>query len=45
MNSNVQKAKTSCDVLILGAGAVGLATGIAILESQSSLKVIIAEKE
>lgn len=34
-----------CDVLILGAGVVGLATGIALLESKPSLKVIIAEKE
>jgi L-2-hydroxyglutarate oxidase LhgO len=34
-----------CDVLILGAGVVGLATGIAILESSPSKKVIIAEKE
>jgi L-2-hydroxyglutarate oxidase len=34
-----------CDVLILGAGVVGLSTGIALLESNSDLKVIIAEKE
>jgi len=34
-----------CDVLILGAGVVGLATGIALLKSNSSLKVLIAEKE
>ena len=34
-----------CDVLILGAGVVGLATGIALLESKPHLKVIIAEKE
>ncbi|CAB4567608.1 MAG: L-2-hydroxyglutarate oxidase [Actinobacteria bacterium] len=34
-----------CDVLILGAGVVGLATGIAILESSPAKKVIIAEKE
>jgi (S)-2-hydroxyglutarate dehydrogenase len=37
--------KTKCDVLILGAGVVGLATGIALLESKPTLKVIIAEKE
>ena len=36
---------TKCDVLILGAGVVGLATGIALLESMNSLKVVIAEKE
>ena len=34
-----------CDVLILGAGVVGLATGIALLEADPSKKVIIAEKE
>jgi (S)-2-hydroxyglutarate dehydrogenase len=39
------RTKTKCDVLILGAGVVGLATGIALLESKPSLKVIIAEKE
>jgi L-2-hydroxyglutarate oxidase LhgO len=32
-------------VLIIGGGVVGLSTGIAILESKPSLKVIIAEKE
>jgi L-2-hydroxyglutarate oxidase LhgO len=36
---------TKCDVLIIGGGIVGLATGIAILESKPSLKIIIAEKE
>jgi (S)-2-hydroxyglutarate dehydrogenase len=35
----------NCDVLILGAGIVGLSTGIAILESNPELKVVIAEKE
>lgn len=35
----------NCDVLILGAGIVGLSTGIALLESNPELKVIIAEKE
>jgi len=34
-----------CDVLIIGAGVVGLSTGIALLKSQPSLKVIIADKE
>jgi len=45
MSQTAQKTKTRCDVLILGAGVVGLATGIALLESKPSLKVIIAEKE
>lgn len=36
---------TKCDVLIIGGGVVGLSVGIAILESNPSLKVIIAEKE
>jgi L-2-hydroxyglutarate oxidase LhgO len=34
-----------CDVLILGAGVVGLSTGIAILKSNPQIKVLIAEKE
>ena len=34
-----------CDVLIVGAGVVGLSTGIALLQNRPSLKVIIAEKE
>jgi len=34
-----------CDVLILGAGVVGLSIGIALLEAKPSLKVVIAEKE
>jgi L-2-hydroxyglutarate oxidase len=34
-----------CDVLIVGAGVVGLSVGIALLESNPSCKVIIAEKE
>ena len=37
--------KTNADVLILGAGVVGLATGIALLRERPSLKVVIAEKE
>ena len=36
---------TNCDYLIIGGGAVGLAIGIALLESNRSLKVRIAEKE
>lgn len=38
-------ARHSCDVLIIGAGVMGLATGMALLESNSNLKVTIAEKE
>jgi L-2-hydroxyglutarate oxidase LhgO len=34
-----------CDVLIVGAGVIGLSVGIALLESKPRLKVIIAEKE
>ena len=34
-----------CDVLIIGAGVVGLSTGIALLQSRPSLKVLIADKE
>ena len=34
-----------CDVLIIGAGVVGLSTGLALLQSRPSLKVIIADKE
>jgi L-2-hydroxyglutarate oxidase LhgO len=36
---------TKCDVLIIGGGVVGLATGIAILENKPASKIIIAEKE
>jgi L-2-hydroxyglutarate oxidase LhgO len=35
----------SCDVLIVGAGVVGLAIGLAILESRPTSKVIMLEKE
>ena len=45
MTSTAFGTNTKCDVLILGAGVVGLATGIALLESKPFLKVIIAEKE
>lgn len=34
-----------CDVLIIGAGVMGLAIGTALLEAKPRLKVIIAEKE
>lgn len=43
MASSAQKIK--CDVLILGGGVVGLATGISLLQARPALKVIIAEKE
>jgi L-2-hydroxyglutarate oxidase LhgO len=45
MSSASTNFKISCDVLILGAGVVGLATGIALLEARPDLRVIIAEKE
>ena len=34
-----------CDVLIIGGGVIGISTGIAILESKPSLRVLIVEKE
>lgn len=34
-----------CDVLIIGGGVIGLAVGIAFLESKPSLKIYIVEKE
>ena len=34
-----------CDVLIIGAGVVGLSTGMALLQNRPSLKVIVADKE
>jgi L-2-hydroxyglutarate oxidase LhgO len=37
--------KSECDVLIIGAGVVGLSIGIALLESKSNIRVTIAEKE
>lgn len=37
--------KKKCDVLILGAGVIGLASGIALLKERPNYKVIIAEKE
>jgi L-2-hydroxyglutarate oxidase LhgO len=40
-----QTPLVKCDVLILGAGVIGLATGIALLKSKPTLKVVIVEKE
>jgi L-2-hydroxyglutarate oxidase len=37
--------KESCDVLIIGAGVMGLATGIALLERRANLKVVVVDKE
>jgi (S)-2-hydroxyglutarate dehydrogenase len=42
---SVNNSRIKCDVLVLGAGVIGLSIGIALLESRPSLKVIIAEKE
>lgn len=33
-----------CNLLVVGAGIIGLATGITILENNPRLKVVIAEK-
>ncbi len=41
----ISRMSKKCDVLIIGAGVVGLSTGIALLQSRPSLKVIIADKE
>lgn len=45
MAATTHKQLTNCDVLIIGAGVMGLATGISLLEAKPNLKVIIAEKE
>ena len=45
MSVTSPQSKIPCDILILGAGVVGLATGIALLEARPDLRVIIAEKE
>lgn len=37
--------KQTCDVLIIGSGVMGLATGMALLESKPNLRVVIADKE
>lgn len=34
-----------CDIAIIGAGVMGLATGIALLQNQPNLKIVIADKE
>jgi L-2-hydroxyglutarate oxidase len=41
----ISRMSKKCDVLIIGAGVVGLSTGIALLQSRPSLKVLIADKE
>ena len=41
----MKTSQISCDFLIIGAGAIGVATGIALLEENPRLKIIIAEKE
>jgi L-2-hydroxyglutarate oxidase LhgO len=37
--------KERCDVLIIGAGVMGLATGMALLERMPKLRVIVVDKE
>ena len=37
--------RSKCDVLVIGAGVVGLSTGIALLESKSELKVIVIDQK
>ncbi len=41
----ISRMSKNCDVLIIGAGVVGLSTGIALLQSRPNLKVLIADKE
>ena len=38
-------AKERYDIAIIGAGVMGLATGIALLQERPSLKILIADKE
>lgn len=38
-------ANERCDIAIIGAGIMGLATGIALLQGRPSLKIVIADKE
>ena len=45
MKSSGQRIRIKCDILVLGAGVVGLAIGIALLRERSGLRVIIVEKE
>lgn len=37
--------REQCDIAIIGAGVMGLATGIALLQNQPNLKIVIADKE
>jgi (S)-2-hydroxyglutarate dehydrogenase len=41
----MKNTRFSSDYLIIGAGAIGVATGIALLEENPRLKILIAEKE
>ena len=45
MDLKITPHKIKCDCLIIGGGVIGLAIGIALLESRPNLKVFIAEKE
>ena len=45
MAATAHKQPINCDILIIGAGVMGLATGITLLEAKPGIKVIIAEKE
>jgi (S)-2-hydroxyglutarate dehydrogenase len=38
-------ARESCDVLVIGAGLVGLGTAMALLEARPGLRLIVLEKE
>ena len=38
-------ANERCDIAIIGAGVMGLATGMALLQERPSLKIVIADKE
>jgi L-2-hydroxyglutarate oxidase len=38
-------ANERCDIAVIGAGVMGLATGIALLQERPSLKIVIADKE
>jgi L-2-hydroxyglutarate oxidase LhgO len=42
MAVTAHKQPTNCDVLIIGAGVMGLATGIALLEGKPGHKITIA---